>query len=302
MLLPGWRPASASGVVDERCPAGATPVEPGKAIQKAVDDAGEGTAFCVKNGIHRLQSVRPKPGQRFYGEGRTILNGSRVLVHFERDGDLWFAPDQWQRGLRRGECAEDSPACNLPNAVFVDDRPLAPVLSKAAVGPGRFYFDQVAGRIYLAEDPAGHKVEDSVNAFAFESHEPDVLIKNMTIEKYATVAQKGAVQAQDSFGWAVENCEIRLNSAAGIAAGSRTRIENSDIHHNGQIGITGVGRDILYQLGGRRSQAGRQRTRRPARQPRPRKPGGRSVVRYRMSGRPLRRQCRRTQSRSRHLP
>ena len=247
MLLAGWTPASASGVEDEPCPAGAIAVEPGDAIQQAVDRAGEGAAFCLKNGIHRLQSVRPRPRQRFYGEGRTVLNGSRVLVHFERDGELWFAPDQWQRGVRRGECATDSPACNLPNAIFIDDRPLAPVLAKAALGPGRFYFDQAAGRIYLADDPAGHKVEAAVDVFAFESREPDVLIKNMTIEKYATIAQKGAVQAQEAAGWIIENCEIRLNSAAGIAAGSRTRIESSDIHHNGQIGVTGVGRDILVQ-------------------------------------------------------
>jgi hypothetical protein len=121
------------------------------------------------------------------------------------------------------------------------------VLAKDDVGPGRFYFDHAAGDIYFADNPAGHEVEATVAVFAFESSAPGVLIRNVTIEKYASVAQKGAIQAQEAADWAIENCEVRLNSAAGIAAGSGTRIRDCNIHHNGQIGITGVGRDILIE-------------------------------------------------------
>jgi hypothetical protein len=73
-----------------------------------------------------------------------------------------------------------------------------------------------------------------------------VLIRNVTVEKYAS-AQKGAIQAQDAVGWIVENCEVRLNSGAGIAAGTGSRIRGCDIHHNGQIGITGAGRDVVVE-------------------------------------------------------
>ena len=47
-------------------------------------------------------------------------------------------------------------------------------------------------RIYFADDPSGHKVEVTVAAFAFESASPDVLIRNLTVEKYASVAENGA--------------------------------------------------------------------------------------------------------------
>lgn len=196
-----------------------------------------------------MQAVRPLPHQRFYGEGRTILNGSRLLMHFDREGSYWVAREQWQQGQPRGECAKEAPACNRPEGLFIDDISFVQVLAKDDLAPGRFYFDHAAGDIYFSfeEDPAGHKVEATVAAFAFESSAPDVLIRNVTIEKYANVAQNGAIQAQGAIGWIIENCEVRLNSAAGIAAGSGTRVRNCDIHHNGQIGITGVGRDVLIE-------------------------------------------------------
>jgi hypothetical protein len=235
------------GIVDEPCPADAIPVLPGEPIQAAVDRAGVGAAFCLKNGVHRSQAVRPRANQRFYGEGRTILNGSRRLTDFSRGGNYWVAGGQNQQGRRVGSCVRSMPACNLPEAVFVDDVPLVQVLTKNEVTSERFYFDHSTGEIFLADDPSAHKVEVTVAAFAFDSTAPGVLIRNLIIEKYASVGQKGAVQAQDANGWVLENCELRLNSAAGIAAGSGTRIRDCDIHHNGQIGITGVGHDVVIE-------------------------------------------------------
>jgi hypothetical protein len=242
IATPAW-----SGVTSEPCPAGAIPIAPSTSIQTAVDRAGPGATFCLKNGTHRIQAIRPRANQRFYGESGTVLNGSRLLRDFSREDKYWVAVAQRQQGRRRGECAKSAPACNLPEGLFFDDVALVQVLAKDDVGPGRFYFDHSAGEIYFADDPAGHKVEATVAAFAFESSAPGVVIRNLTIEKYASVAQKGAIQAQEADGWDIENCELRLNSAAGIAAGSGTRVRNCDIHHNGQIGITGVGRGVMIE-------------------------------------------------------
>jgi parallel beta-helix repeat protein len=222
-------------------------VEPGASIQAAVDRAGDGAAFCLKNGIHRMQAIRPKPGQSFYGEGQTVLNGSRLLTTFSREGRDWVASGQEQRGRKHGECAKEVPACSLPEGLFIDDKPLAQVLTRQGIEAGQFYFDHAGGRIYFADDPTGRKVEATVAVFAFESRASNVLIRNVTIEKYASVAEKGAIQAQEAVGWIVENCDVRLNSGAGIAAGTGSRVRGSNIHHNGQIGITGGGRDVLIE-------------------------------------------------------
>ena len=99
--------AAAAGVTDAPCPPGAIAVEPGASIQAAVDSAGDGAVFCLKNGMHRVQVVRPRPGQSFYGEGRSVLNGSRLLTNFSREGRYWVASGQLQRGRKHGECARD---------------------------------------------------------------------------------------------------------------------------------------------------------------------------------------------------
>ena len=229
------------------CPFDGIAIEPGASIQAAVDHAGEGAAFCLKNGVHRAQAVRPRAGQSFYGEGATVLNGSRPLTDFQREGRYWVASSQLRAGPTRGECLPSAPACDRPHALFIDDRPLTKVLSKGALASNEFYIDYDADRIYIADDPTNHKVEVTTALFAFESTAADILISNLTVEKYGSPAQKGAIHAREGLRWVVENCEVRLNSGAGISVGSGSRVHNCDIHHNGQIGIEGDGKDIRIE-------------------------------------------------------
>src|SRR5689334_11076055 len=90
------------GVADRPCPSGTIAVEPNSSIQEALDRAGDNAAFCLTNGVHRLQLTRPKRGQHFYGEGRAILNGSRLLTAFSREGPYWVAGGQEQHGRPHG--------------------------------------------------------------------------------------------------------------------------------------------------------------------------------------------------------
>jgi parallel beta-helix repeat protein len=233
------------GVHSESCPHGAIAVEPGASIQAAVDLAGEGAVFCLKNGSHRAQAVRPKARQRFYGEGSTVLNGSRVLTGFSRELHYWVASSQLQLVPKHGECLPSAPACDRPQALLIDDKPLTRSLNRGGLANNEFYVDYEGGKIYLVNDPTNHKVEATVATFAFESNAPEVSISNLTVEKYGSPAQKGAIHAREGARWTIENCVVRLNSGAGISVGTGTRVRNCDIHHNGQIGIEGNGKDIL---------------------------------------------------------
>jgi hypothetical protein len=239
--------AANSGVHGSSCPHEAIGIKPGAAIQAAVDFAGDGAVFCLKNGIHRAQAVRPRPKQRFYGEGQTVLNGSRLLTGFRREEGYWAVRSQLQRGPKHGECLPSAPTCNQPEALFIDDRPLTKVSSKGALASDKVYIDYAGGKIYLVDDPTNRKVEMTVAVFAFESAAADVSISNVTVEKFASAAQKGAIHANDANRWLIEDCVVRLNSGAGISAGDGTRVHNCDIHHNGQIGINGNGKDIRIE-------------------------------------------------------
>ena len=242
--------AAAAAFVDvnsSSCPFDAIAVEPGNSIQAAVDFAGEGAVFCLKKGIHRAQAVRPRAGSASTGRANTVLNGSRLLDGFRREDRYWVANSQLQRVPKHGECLPSAPACDQPQAVFIDDKPLTKVLSKDALASNEVYIDYAGGRIYLADDPTNHKVEATVASFAFESTASDVSISNLTIEKYGSRAQEGAVHAREGTRWTIENCVVRLNSGAGISVGTGTRVHNCDIHHNGQIGIEGNGKDIRIE-------------------------------------------------------
>ena len=54
-------------------------ISPGQSIQDAVDANPAGTTFHIKAGIHRLQQVKPKDGDKFIGEPGAILSGSKIL-------------------------------------------------------------------------------------------------------------------------------------------------------------------------------------------------------------------------------
>lgn len=229
------------------CPPDAVMLEPGTPIQARVDLAGEGATFCLKNGVHRAQAIRPRSKQRFYGEGHAVLNGSRQLADFKREGVYWVASSQFHPAPKHGECLPSAPTCNRPEALFIDDRPLTKVSGKEALASNTFYIDYAGGKIYLVDDPTNRKLEATAAAFAFESTAADVSISNVIVEKYASAAQKGAIHAREGARWTIENCEVRLNSGAGISVGSGSRVRECDIHHNGQIGIEGNGEDIRIE-------------------------------------------------------
>lgn len=125
--------------------------------------------------------------------------------------------------------------------------PLRRVLSLAEVRPGAWYFDHAAGRVHLADDPAGRRVEVGVVPHAFSGAAADVTIRGLVIEKYAAPAQQAAVQGNATRGWTVEDCEIRLNHGIGLRIGDGMRVLGNHLHHNGQMGLGGTGDGVRVE-------------------------------------------------------
>jgi parallel beta-helix repeat protein len=234
-------------------------INPGDSIQKAVDSNPEGTAFTIKAGVYRLQQVIPRNGNTFIGEPGAIMSGAKLLSSFTQAGNNWVASRQTQQGHGAGLCRLNPDGvtryegCQYPEDLFIDNVPLWHVTTLSEVAPGKWYFDYAADKIYFGDNSTGHTVETSVMPYAFAGSASNVTIRGLTIEKYAVPAQSGAIHAVNwqtdapSTRWVIENCEIRLNHGAGIRTSHQMQILNNYIHHNGQLGLGGLGDNMLIE-------------------------------------------------------
>ena len=222
-----------------------------------------GTTYCVAAGTHRLVQVVAQDGDRFIGagRGRTIVSGARDLsarqVTWTRSGNRWYVGGQDQQAERAQNCVAGY--CKLTSGgnqlhlsgeeLFVDDERWDEVSSIGAVDrPGEWFLDRAADRIWIAADPARlGTVEASVRSGAFGGNGVrDVEIRSMTVEKYATFPQYGAIgfwRQHATRDWTLRDVEVAHNAAGGIRIGPGMTIEGCHVHHNGQIGISGSGRD-----------------------------------------------------------
>jgi len=240
----GAVPLEATPVAGSTCPANASRIGPEQSLAEAAARGPLGAAFCIASGIHRMQVVRPKAGQRFFGETGAILNGARILSDFRQVNGSWVAREQAPVGVPRGMCAPGREGCDLPVGVFLDGKPLRRVSNRTGLLPGTFFHDWASRDIVLADAPEGRLVEISTAPHAFVGDTGGVLIRGVVVEKYFNPAQEGAIRG-DGRGWRVENSELRLNSGAGVSVGPDGVVTNCNIHHNGQIGVTADGSNIL---------------------------------------------------------
>lgn len=219
----------------------------GEDIQATIEQHPPGSVFIIGSGVHRMQRVTPRDGDIFIGEPGAILNGSRLLENFETEGDYWLLRDQPEEAWSSGECLDEAPRCSFANDLFIDDQPLPQAASLDDLQPGTWFFDYDNATIYLAADPANRVVELSTTAIAFESEASDVLIYGLTVEKYAGPGQVAPVRAFEGRNWRIERSIVRLNSAGGITVGEGTQVINSQIIRNGQIGVSGIGDNMLIE-------------------------------------------------------
>jgi parallel beta-helix repeat protein len=206
--------------------------------------APAGTRFVFTSGIHRTSAeIRPKDGMVFEGNTGATLSGAIELSGFSAAGDRWTLTGLALDDFNHGSCIDDYESCGYRNDLFMDDQMLWRVDREEEVIPGSWWSD--GSTIVVADNPTTRRVELSSTPYAFVGDADEVTIRGLVVEKYATLAQDGAIQAQIpgdagmGSGWLLENVETRLNHAAGIRTGDRTTIRRVHSHHNGQEGITG---------------------------------------------------------------
>lgn len=224
------------------CTSSATRLCPGDNIQAKARAAGPGATLTLQRGVYRMQTVTALSNQTFQGDPGAVMSGARLLTAWQQSGSAWYSGGQTQEfGHGAGRCASGD-ACRYPEDVYRDNVLLTRVLSRSAVGPGRFYFDYGADRIYVGDNPAGHVLEAAATEYAFNGSPQGVgtgvTIRGLTIEKYANPAQSGAVgRTNMGANWVLRDNEIRFNHGAGVRGGAGVVVAHNRIHHNGQIGL-----------------------------------------------------------------
>jgi len=233
------------------CPPGSILVPLGASIQAIVEKAPPGAIFCIAAGIHRAQLIIPKDRQFFIGQPGAVLNGAELITDFRRKGDVWVTPTSTPDVRFLGSCLPARSRCNDPRRFFLDGQPLEPVAERAALRAGSTFSDPATGLTYLADDPRGRTLERTRPRYAFSNGGArGVTIKGLIVEKYATPAQQGAIFGNENpraTDWRIEDNEVRFNSGSGIATGDRSIVRRNKVHHNGQLGISPNGADVMIE-------------------------------------------------------
>jgi parallel beta-helix repeat protein len=241
LILP-WLSAGEAGLAAGSCQGVAVP--PGAEVQAVVAGHKAGTTYCFDAGVYRLtETIVPQEGDKLIGSPGAILNGSKLLANWSRKGGLWLVTGQTQRSpalWKENWPALTNRAAQVNEDLFFDDRQLKPVLSVKEVVSGRFYFDYGAATIYIADNPAGHKVESSALRCAIQT-KSRITVQGLTIEKFT---ECGISPGHHSL---IRDNEVRYVHGSGIRFGDGTKVLNNRTHHNGMYGLQGGGEGPLVE-------------------------------------------------------
>jgi hypothetical protein len=231
----------------------------GAVLIKTTDDAAQiarehdaGTTFVFETGLHRGVSITPQSGDVFLGSPGATLSGAKVLSGWNSSSGFWYVGGQTSQLTGSGGCGYNKDgtrydACTYPEQLFVNGAPWWQVTSLDQLSYGSWFFDYASDRVYIGGDPAGQLVELSTVPNAFKGSASGVTISGLVIEKYANRAQTGAIEGSSGSWWTVSNNELRLNHGFGLRIGTRMQVLNNNVHHNGQIGVGGIGDDVLVE-------------------------------------------------------
>jgi hypothetical protein len=225
----------------DEVPEGAVLLRVGDDFSEVLGANAAGTHFVLEAGVHRMQSVRPRDGDRFSGQPGAVMSGAKVLpaASFASQGGRWFIGGQTQSSGSHGKVSSGHEREAHGEELWADGRRLRHVNSLSEVDrSGRWFFDYDDDRIWMFDDPASFDVvETSVTPFAFTGGARGVVIENLVVRHYANRAQRGAINAREGRDWVVRYVDASFNHGAGIGLGEGMLVHNSRFTYNGQLGI-----------------------------------------------------------------
>jgi len=217
----------------------------GADIQKAVNANPAGTTYCLAAGVHRLAApLTLKTGDTLWGAGPsptrgTVLSGARVLTGWVASGANWSVsgalPAAYQD--KNGQCENlATNLCHKFEDLFRGSTQLLRVPSLNDLGPGKFYADYAANRVYVRDNPAGVTMQlGRTRAANTVSGATGVTIRDLGVRHFASPSQAGALEIGER--WKVFSVETSYNHALGFkVVGNNASFTAGRSSYNGQLG------------------------------------------------------------------
>jgi Right handed beta helix region len=225
-------------------------VHPWNDVQNVIDHQPQGAVVCFAKGVYRIRTpLVPKAHMHLVGARGAILSGAKRLTSFIKKNGFWVATDQHQQQTVGDERCMPATytGCRYAEGVYVGGRALRQVMSRGALGPGRFFFDYASDEIWLGSNPSGKDVETSIAPAAIVGYgrqQPGVVVRGFVVQMFASPPTGLPAAIKPGNGWLITRNTIRLNHRLGVYANPGVRIVHNNIHDNGLAGIRGEGNGI----------------------------------------------------------
>lgn len=191
--------------------------------------------------------------------GNAIVSGARLLPNtvglgsdWTLSGSVWTLPQTARNSVfdhasgGSANCDTGYDFCMYPEDLFIDHVEKQHVTTVGAVGAGKWFYNYSTNVLTIGDNPTGHVVELSATDTAIKGAVTGVTVRNLIIEKFATLAQTSAIQPGGA-NWVVDHVESRWNHAGGVEIATGMWIHDSRFHHNFQEGVRGVGDNVVFE-------------------------------------------------------
>lgn len=233
---------------------------PLRTVDEALSRISSGGTIVIRGGsynerftISKTVTIQNYPGEAVW------FDGSQVVSGWVKSGSVW-RKDGWKYefdssptftfGAKDGTTANwgfvnpDYPMAAHPDQVWIAGGSLAQVKTLSQVGPGKFYVDYAADKLYVGSDPTGKDVRASTLDRAIEVRAAGVTIRGVGIRRFApSVPHMGTITLERPNA-TLQNVHITDNSVTGLAIiENGATIDRVTVRRNGMLGVLGTNAD-----------------------------------------------------------
>jgi hypothetical protein len=219
---------------------------PWRTLAYAIAGAPNGATIVLRAGTYPEGNLEVPSTKRLTiqsAAGEVVwLSGSDVMSGWTASSGDWFH-DGFTTSFTAGSLdpalvQPEFPQAGDPDMVFLADRQLTQVGTRAAVVPGTFFVDDPNNRIWIGDNPSGKVVEAATRDEALTIKSGGSIIRGIGFRRYGThISRLAAVKARAT-NITFENDVFQDNAAAGLSVTSTdVKIRSVSSVGNGQLGV-----------------------------------------------------------------